>query len=436
MVDASGSQVGPLYKRLPHGPHKLGPREVSLHQRARLHGAMIEAVSSTGYRDVTVKQVIGLAGVSRRSFYEQFSDKEACFLATFDVVARRVIDSSRRAYREAHGRSERRLAAAFTALAGQACADRRALLLVLQDSLTAGASGALRLRGAAAAGERLLAVALRRTPGAASLPAPVLRGIVGGLQGELAARLGEQAALDEEDLAAELTAWTLAQRPPARGASAERLQTLLHERMHSAARTIGAAPAPPAVGGERRRLLESALRQATAREGGVLSAVEIADAAGLPLDAFLELFPDGERCLQAALAETAKGLLELTARACEPAAPGPQAIRLALSRLLGHLATHPAHALLLTGAAGLSVEGAGTHGPGLAEALAATLPFGPEASGLHRRAAAGAIVHTVRYHAGDARTRLLPAVADHLTYVALAPTIGAHRALEVLSRPC
>ena len=34
----------------------------------------------------TVAHVIGLTGVSRRAFYEQFSNKEECFLATYDMV--------------------------------------------------------------------------------------------------------------------------------------------------------------------------------------------------------------------------------------------------------------------------------------------------------------------------------------------------------------
>ena len=58
-------------------------------QRTRMHGAMIEAVAINGYERTSVKQVVGLAGVSRRSFYEQFANKQECFLATYDVIATR-----------------------------------------------------------------------------------------------------------------------------------------------------------------------------------------------------------------------------------------------------------------------------------------------------------------------------------------------------------
>ncbi len=85
------ADFAPIYKRLPYGPHRLPRGEVILHQRARIYGAMVEAVAHSGYERTSVKQVIGLAGVSRRSFYELFANKEECFLATFDLIAERDI---------------------------------------------------------------------------------------------------------------------------------------------------------------------------------------------------------------------------------------------------------------------------------------------------------------------------------------------------------
>src|SRR5271168_4540645 len=103
--DAEGSapRVAPLYKRLPHGPHRLERDEVVLNQRARIHGAMIEAVAHDGYEGTSVKRVIELAGVSRRSFYEQFANKEDCFLVTFDLIVKRDLQQIRTAYLTADG---------------------------------------------------------------------------------------------------------------------------------------------------------------------------------------------------------------------------------------------------------------------------------------------------------------------------------------------
>src|ERR1700719_2099929 len=90
-----------LYQRLPHGPHRLGAGAVAHNQRSRMYGAMIEAVSSDGYERAGVRQVVGLAGVSRRAFYEQFANKQECFLATFDVIAARGAGRVSAAYRTA-----------------------------------------------------------------------------------------------------------------------------------------------------------------------------------------------------------------------------------------------------------------------------------------------------------------------------------------------
>ena len=45
---------------------------------------MAEVVAKNGYAATTVADVVAAAGVSRRTFYEQFPDKEACFLAALD----------------------------------------------------------------------------------------------------------------------------------------------------------------------------------------------------------------------------------------------------------------------------------------------------------------------------------------------------------------
>jgi AcrR family transcriptional regulator len=55
-------------------------------QRNRIHQAMIEVVAERGYPETRVVDVIGVAGVSRKTFYELFDSKEDCFLAAYDVL--------------------------------------------------------------------------------------------------------------------------------------------------------------------------------------------------------------------------------------------------------------------------------------------------------------------------------------------------------------
>jgi len=47
---------------------------------------MIDVVAARGYADTRVIDVIGSAGVSRKTFYELFDSKEDCFLAAYDVL--------------------------------------------------------------------------------------------------------------------------------------------------------------------------------------------------------------------------------------------------------------------------------------------------------------------------------------------------------------
>ncbi len=76
--------------RFPAGVRTLPSELVRAIQRERLLAAMLSTVTETGYRALTVQDVLGPAGVSRPTFYEQFDDKEDCFLAAFDASAARL----------------------------------------------------------------------------------------------------------------------------------------------------------------------------------------------------------------------------------------------------------------------------------------------------------------------------------------------------------
>lgn len=68
---------------LPRGPHGLPRDVVERSQRSRMLRALIEVVAEKGYVATTVADIIGRAGVSRTTFYQQFKDKEDCFLVAY-----------------------------------------------------------------------------------------------------------------------------------------------------------------------------------------------------------------------------------------------------------------------------------------------------------------------------------------------------------------
>jgi AcrR family transcriptional regulator len=59
-------------------------------QRARMIGALTEVTRERGVGGVTVAHVVARSGVSRRTFYELFEDRDDCFLAAFDVAVERA----------------------------------------------------------------------------------------------------------------------------------------------------------------------------------------------------------------------------------------------------------------------------------------------------------------------------------------------------------
>jgi AcrR family transcriptional regulator len=53
-------------------------------QRARLLAAAASVLSDGGYAGMTIARVCDRAGMSNTTFYEEFEDREACFLALFE----------------------------------------------------------------------------------------------------------------------------------------------------------------------------------------------------------------------------------------------------------------------------------------------------------------------------------------------------------------
>ncbi|WCB95134.1 hypothetical protein DSM104299_03876 [Baekduia alba] len=72
---------------LPRGRHKLSEQSVRASQRERLLFAVLEAVADRGFARTTLTDIVRLARVSRNVFYEQFTDKEDCFVAACDAMA-------------------------------------------------------------------------------------------------------------------------------------------------------------------------------------------------------------------------------------------------------------------------------------------------------------------------------------------------------------
>jgi len=429
-------RVEPIYRRLRPGPHRLDPHEIAVHQRARIHGAMVEAVARDGYDGVTVRQVIGLAGVSRRSFYEHFANRHECFLKTARTIAEQELSAARKACRADDGPPASGLEAGLGSIVAAAGERPDALRLLLDESLAAGDTAAALMTGALAVCERMLAAALAGAPGRA-LPPPIVRALVGALQGMLTGALREAAGQNVPALAADMTALALAVRVPQRSGAAAELASGLRARARqaalSASRRCGAPTEPAAA---RERMLLSALRLAARQPVARLSLPQIADQAGISVDLTMAAFPAADDCLQEALSRSGEELLRIAISAQEAARDWPQAMRLALAAMLEHLADNPAQARALA----LVAHRAGRAARGRAEqldaALGSVLTSRAPAGGASADAAAGVFWHSVRCALLEGRMPVLPACSGHLAYALLAPAIGAEGAIRELRGPC
>ena len=87
---------------LPRGRHTLTRGQVKAAQRERLMVAISELMAEHGYRNVSVGDIVGRAGVSRSAFYTCFTGKEDCAFAAYDrfidvllsAIAQRTADAS------------------------------------------------------------------------------------------------------------------------------------------------------------------------------------------------------------------------------------------------------------------------------------------------------------------------------------------------------
>jgi AcrR family transcriptional regulator len=115
----------------------LGREQVTQIQRARMLTAMSDVVSEYGAANVTVAHVVSRAGVSRRTFYEVFEDREDCLLAALDDAIGCAAEYVLPVY-ETPGGWRDRVRASLTALLEFLDAEPAAGRLLIVESLGAG----------------------------------------------------------------------------------------------------------------------------------------------------------------------------------------------------------------------------------------------------------------------------------------------------------
>jgi AcrR family transcriptional regulator len=86
-LQAGAEEVSSARAPLPHAPTLS---LVSPAKRQQILQGMLEAVGAEGYDATSVRTVLDRTGAYRQAFYDNFGDKEDCYLAAFDAGMERV----------------------------------------------------------------------------------------------------------------------------------------------------------------------------------------------------------------------------------------------------------------------------------------------------------------------------------------------------------
>jgi AcrR family transcriptional regulator len=89
-VLAGAEGTGAVGSRPSHVNHAPALKLVSSPKRQLILEGMLEAVGAEGYEQTSVRTVLDRTGVYRQAFYDNFADKDDCYLRAFDAGAERV----------------------------------------------------------------------------------------------------------------------------------------------------------------------------------------------------------------------------------------------------------------------------------------------------------------------------------------------------------
>lgn len=190
-------------------------------QRNRIRRAMVEVVATRGYPETRVVDVIAVAGVSRKTFYELFEGREDCFLAAYDVLLENLLREATDAFEAAPGSAwAERVADALEALLNHLSRYPDEARFAIVEVLAAGPK-ALARRDAAL---REFAGFLEpgRSETTVELPGITSLAVAGGINELLYSEILQGAAARLPSRLPDLTFWVTLPFLGAEGATAER----------------------------------------------------------------------------------------------------------------------------------------------------------------------------------------------------------------------
>jgi AcrR family transcriptional regulator len=420
-----GDTEGLRTRKLPPG-RSTPPEDVARNQRERLFAATVATCETRGYEASSVADVLELSGISSKTFYEQFEDKRDCFRSateeildgTLAVIARRLGEGEP---------TEERARVALDAFVDLVVSQPAAARMVFVESYAAGEPAVEPVRRTIDEFGRLARVALKQIPGHEATPIELARAIVGGIYRIVHDRLRRHREEELPALVPALWRWALNYEPPPQ-------PLRLHTRR---GKVVATTPMPPFAAQNPEQRIIRAFAAVVGEKGyGQTTIADIAAAASISQGTFYEYFEDKDDAMAATLDSSGAQMLAATLPAARRAPNWPRAVRVAIGTTLDFLAAEPAFAQLrmvaiygagpkaITRRDAAGMEMLGTLlGPGFTDS--------PQNNPIVLEAVIGAIYGALydRLRAGGAET--LPKLAPLLTYLALAPFLGAEEACAI-----
>jgi AcrR family transcriptional regulator len=425
-------------------PEKAGQRE-------RLVEAMTQTAARYGHKDASVARVVEQAGVSRATFYKHFADKEACFLAAFELAAERI-------------------EAALERMGDAGPSDRAAVLLddLLQNGARDPAAAHILLLDARAGGrearlahERLMlqgVTTLERWLDAENEEGWRLeisgRAVMEGVIGVLTNRAFRGETTQLAQLHGDLLAWVVSY-----AARAERPRVSPEEWRQLGAGFVESAReawTPSAVGrrlprgrnavaqetvdGEHRERILFAMAQLTRRKIYTeISVADIVKEAAVTREAFYHLFRSKEEAFLAAQSTGLESSISIAAGGFFAGDSWPERVWGGLESLLAYTTTQPDLIYLDV------IESPAVGGAALRRSLDNLMAYTlfledgfrqrPRAEKLPRlcsEAIAASVLGMMRWVVYEGRTERMLEILPQAVYVALAPFIGPAAAMELV----
>ena len=194
-------------------------------QRERIIAAVAQVASVRGYGEMSVQHIVHEAGVSRRTFYEQFKNKDQAFLAAYDGASGLLMASIRTAV-DAETTPERKISAGLGAFLELLAASPAFAKMCIVEVLAAGPEAISRRARTMEEFTTMFLEGTRATLGDAT-PSPLIaETIVGGIYETVYRRVSRGETAELPKLLPDLAESALLPYVGERRASAERARLL------------------------------------------------------------------------------------------------------------------------------------------------------------------------------------------------------------------